>query len=354
VGHPVNGVWHLKVSDNAGSDTGTLDSWTLHLAATGNITTNTTTDGDGAYSFFDRAPGNYSVVATANGMSVSPDHRDVAVTNADVSSVDFTAVTGFTVSGTVTLNGVGLPGVTVSAGGPNTATTNGSGGYSIGGLSAGNYTITATLAEYTFNAGNPNVNVGPNATVNFTATRMTYTISGTVRQGSAGVGGVGVQAVDSLGANPGGSTTTAANGTYTISGLVNGTYIITPSKTGFTVFDPTSRNVTIGPSKASIDFTGTSKPVVIGFTIASLPIHGNKKNLKGTVQLNIKAPSATKITITSDSPVLKIVGGKASAAKNKTTAPFKFNTNAVTKSTPVTLTFSASGLTFTGHVTVEP
>jgi predicted ATPase/subtilisin-like proprotein convertase family protein len=54
-----------------------------------------------------------------------------------------------------------------------------------------------------------------------------------------------------------GSATTAADGTYTISGLAAGTYTVTPAKTGYG-FTPANRSVTVGPNATGVNFTGAA------------------------------------------------------------------------------------------------
>ena len=52
---------------------------------------------------------------------------------------------------------------------------------------SGNYTVTPSLAEYTFAPSSRSVTLGPSQSgVDFTATRISYTVSGTVRELMAG------------------------------------------------------------------------------------------------------------------------------------------------------------------------
>ncbi len=82
-----------------------------------------------------------------------------------------TATATYSISGTVTLNGSGLSGVTVSTGSAS-ATTNTSGNYTISGLANGTYTVTPSKTGYTFSPANYSVTInGANVTgKNFTAT----------------------------------------------------------------------------------------------------------------------------------------------------------------------------------------
>ena len=78
---------------------------------------------------------------------------------------------------------------------------------------------------------------------------LTYSISGHVRDGS----GNPIPDV-TVSAGAGGSATTDANGTYTISDLTAGTYTLTPSKSSYT-FSPATRTVSVPPDQTGQDFT---------------------------------------------------------------------------------------------------
>ena len=169
----------------------------------------------------------------------------------------------FSIAGTITLNGAGLAGVTVSTG-PVTATTASDGTYTLPGLSNGTYTITPNRSGYTFNPASLSVTIsGSNVSgKNFTATAVpnTYSITGTITSNGSGLSGVTV-GTGSVGA------TTTVNGTYTLSGLSNGTYIITPSRSGYT-FNPTSLSVTIsGSNVIGKNFTATAVPNTYVLTV---------------------------------------------------------------------------------------
>jgi PKD repeat protein len=81
----------------------------------------------------------------------------------------------WSVSGTVTTStGVGIAGVTISTGAAST-TTNSSGGYTLGSLANGTYTLTPSLAGYTFSPSSSSVTInGANVSgKNFTGTTTT-------------------------------------------------------------------------------------------------------------------------------------------------------------------------------------
>ncbi|HEU4752717.1 MAG TPA: fibronectin type III domain-containing protein, partial [Armatimonadota bacterium] len=161
----------------------------------------------------------------------------------------------FSISGTITLNGSGLAGVTVSAGG-SSATTGVNGTYTIPGVAAGTYAVTPSRSGHLFTPTSQNVTVtSANVSgINFTAAvdNTAFSISGRVTSGASGVGGVTVSA-------GGSSALTGADGSYTIGGLTSGSYTVVPSRTGYT-FTPVSRAVTLGPSATGVDFTGSGVP----------------------------------------------------------------------------------------------
>jgi hypothetical protein len=93
-------------------------------------------------------------------------------------------------SGTVT--GPVVSGVTIqlSGAGSESATSNSSGNYSFSGLAGGTYTITPSLAGYTFNPVAPSVTLSTSTVQNFTETSTTssFSISGTVTYGGSKTG----------------------------------------------------------------------------------------------------------------------------------------------------------------------
>jgi len=173
----------------------------------------------------------------------------------------------YAISGTITLNGGGLAGVTVSCS-AGSATTDGSGAYSISGATNGSYSLTPALVGYTFSPTSQVVQVnGGNATQNFTATQNTYSITGSVTQNGNGLSWVTV--------NYGGNNTvtTGSNGNFTISGLSNNTYTLTPSLSGYT-FLPASEQVVInGSSQTAGTFAATVIPNTFSIT-GSVTLNG--------------------------------------------------------------------------------
>jgi hypothetical protein len=170
------------------------------------------------------------------------------------------------VSGTV--SGAATSGVTVALSGTSSASaTTGAGGtYSFTGLADGAYTVTPSLAGYTFTPASTSVTLaGADATgKNFVAAAIppaTHLISGTVS--GAATSGVTV----ALSGASSATTTTGAGGAYAFTGLADGAYTVTPSLTGYT-FTPTSTSVTL----AGADATG--KDFVAAAAVSTRTISG--------------------------------------------------------------------------------
>ena len=129
----------------------------------------TMTDVDGMYRFEDLRPGDYTVSI------INPDTRDYefAATSQDVSvDLDETGTVSFTgvllrtsgISGRVSVEGMGLDGITVTLSGAAdaTRTTDAGGQYSFSGLAAGDYTVTIAVDDpaYVFDSMSQDRTVG--------------------------------------------------------------------------------------------------------------------------------------------------------------------------------------------------
>ncbi len=186
------------------------------------------------------------------------------------------AATGFTVSGKVSTSGGALAGVTLTLG-TLTAITNASGNYTISNVPSGTTgLLTPSKTGYTFNPVNISVNVTANRTAqNFTATQLTYSISGKVTKPDL----TGLQGVSVFG------VLTDVNGNYTIPNRPYGsTTSLTPTKGGFT-FSPTSISVpAITANVTGQNFTANSvhSYTVSGtITSGSGPVGGVNVTLDG-------------------------------------------------------------------------
>jgi len=169
----------------------------------------------------------------------------------------------YSISGTITIGGSPLAGVTVSTGGGFT-TTDPNGNYTISALANGRYTLTPSKVGHTFTPVNLTVTVdGANAAdQNFTATAVaeaTYSISGTITSGGTALAGAAV-ILSGRGTT---AATTDSSGNYCISDAQNGNYTLTPAKTGYT-FTPATLAVTVsGASLTGKNFTATANSGVI-------------------------------------------------------------------------------------------
>ncbi|SPF44420.1 hypothetical protein SBA4_3210023 [Candidatus Sulfopaludibacter sp. SbA4] len=212
------------------------------VTLTGSQTGSATTDNSGNYSFTALAAvGNYTVTPTRTGYTFSAPQTFNNLSANQTANFTATPIT-YTISGQMTVSGTGLPGVTVTLTGsqPGSATTDNSGNYSFTALAAGgNYTVTPSRTGYTFSAPQTFNNLSANQTANFTATPITYTISGQVTASGAGLTGVTM----TLSGSQTGATTTDSSGNYSFTGLAaGGNYTVTPTRSGYTFTSPQTFN----------------------------------------------------------------------------------------------------------------
>ncbi len=225
---------------------------TVTLSGTANATT--TANSSGVYSFTGLANGSYSVTPNHTGYVFTPGSTTLTINGAS-QTANFTATSTatFTISGTIspTAGGAGAT-VTLSGSASATTTANSSGGYSFTGLANGSYMVTPSHAGYTLTPSSTTLSInGSNQTVNFTATAVTYTISGTI----SGSGGSG--ATVTLSGTASVTTTANSSGVYSFTGLANGPYTVTPSHAGFT-FTPSSTTLTISGASQNINFSAAA------------------------------------------------------------------------------------------------
>ena len=187
----------------------------------------------------------------------------------------------FTIAGHVTQAVTGSPiaGVEVHVGSSST-TTNSQGAYSVSGLSAGTYTVSAELSPYTFTPSSRSVTV--NSTVgdvddaDFVGALPPdeFSISGTVYLGEGTLAGVLVTlepmgTAEQVRAAQTQTTTTGGNGAYSFTGLAAGQYRISPSFAGYS-FNPTERTPTVNAANGNAtgqDFTATADTYSICGTV---------------------------------------------------------------------------------------
>lgn len=111
-----------------------------------------TTSAGGTYTISGLANGNYTVTPSLTGYSFSPTGTAVSVSGANITGTNFTATAALTYSISGSVSGAVTGGVTITLSGINNGTTvtGASGTYNFSGLVSGNYTVTPSLAAYTF------------------------------------------------------------------------------------------------------------------------------------------------------------------------------------------------------------
>ena len=252
-----------KAINFTGSFTGYFISGKVTNSAGGSISGVTISDGvghqatsasDGSYTFSGLATGTYTLTPSKVGYSFTPTSTQVVITNANKTAINFTGSTGgYSISGKVTDSASNpISGVIISDGAGHQATTASDGSYTFSGLAAGTYTLTPSKVGYSFTPTSTQVVItNANKTaINFTASLITYSISGKVTNSTGGsIPGV------TISDGAGHQATSASDGSYTISGLAAGTYTLSPSKTGYN-FTPVSAKITVmNADLTGVDFT---------------------------------------------------------------------------------------------------
>ena len=169
------------------------------------------------------------------------------------------------VSGTVTSStGGAIPNATVTDSTSNTSTTtNAAGGYTLSNLAPGSHSLTASAAGYT-TSGVQTVSVTAGQTTTTPASSFSLTpipttgaVSGTVTSSAGGSAIPSATVTDSVSNT---STTTDAQGSYTLSGLAAGGHSLTASASGFTTSAAQPASVTAGQTTTGISFGLTPTP----------------------------------------------------------------------------------------------
>jgi hypothetical protein len=156
-------------------------------------------------------------------------------------------------------------GMTLTLSGAKAGTTgvDASGNYSFNNLPNGTYMITPSKVGVTYTPASQGVTInGAHALgINFVASTISYTVSGTVT-------GAPNDAVVLSGTNTY-NTVTDASGNYTFTGVLNGSYTVTPGTAGFTV-TPATQSVTVnGANVSGVNFTASAQAFNISGTINS-------------------------------------------------------------------------------------
>jgi hypothetical protein len=225
-----------RVTDGANN---ALSGVSVTLGGTQNATT--TTDAGGNYSFAGLAAGgNYTVTPSLTNYSFNPAGASLTNLSAD-QAVNFTAsLNSYAINGRLTDGGGhALANAALNLTGARTASvvTDADGNYSFPNLPAGgNYTVTPSLAHYTFAPASLSFNnLSGNQAGNFSGTLNSYKISGRIAEGANILSGVTV----ALSGAQSATTTTDAAGNYSFNLAAGGSYVVTPSLANYT-FAPAS------------------------------------------------------------------------------------------------------------------
>jgi hypothetical protein len=265
----------------------------------GGQTSAVTTDQAGNYSFANLPAGsNYTLTASRANYSFSPASIQVTNLSANQSNANFAAtLLTYTISGRITLGGTALNAVTVALSGTQNAntSTNASGDYSFTVPAGGNYTATPSNANHSFTPLSTSFNnLSSHQTANFTATLLTYTLSGRVvtQEGAAGLGGVTI----TLSGDRTGTTQTNAQGVYSFTNLPSGSnLVVMPSLSNYS-FSPSSQPININSDRPNINFTASLIPAVFQFSAASYQIG----EADGRVTVTITRTGDTSGAVTMD------------------------------------------------------
>ena len=152
--------------------------------------------------------------------------------------------------------------VSVADGAGHTASTDGSGNYTLSGLDAGTYTVTPSKIGYTFSPVSLEVIVPPDGTdQDFTAQAISYSISG-----NAGISGALLSYFDGVSKN----VVADGNGDYSLAVSYSWSGTVTPSKADYS-FSPVSKGYSnVVADEINENYTATQ----IEYTLTLTSAHG--------------------------------------------------------------------------------
>ncbi len=256
------------------------------------------TNSNGEYFFAQLITGgDYTVTPSKGDLTFTPSRRRFTDLAADQPDVDFrtrsASVTGRVTIGTA--GGEGLGGVTMRLTGgtnfaPREVKSSSTGAYTFGQVpTPGSYKVTPSKVGYRFGPEQAAlINLTTSRTgVDFTASLKTYTVSGVVKSGASGLGGVTVKLESPT---PGGftarGTTTNSAGAYSFPNVLAGrSYTVTPVKAGYQ-FTP------VGASLAdlSADHTNVNFAVKV-YSITGRVVRAGTSTGIGAVTLTLTSPT---------------------------------------------------------------
>ncbi|AOC96124.1 Chitinase A1 precursor [Flavobacterium anhuiense] len=248
----------VSISGSVKNGSALVTNVTVELRNASNAVIQTVVSATGNFAFNNLTSGqNYSLTAAKASYTFVPVSLNNVTVNQTGVIINGTQPT-YTVSGTVLDGTTGVSGVTISAVSGSTtltAVSNASGAYSVAGLTAGlNFTVTAAKSGFSYTPASTVYNaIDANKTLNFTqgAAVVTYTVSGTVLNGTTPVSGVTVTASSTAGNV---TATTNSIGAYSLTLASVGNYTVTAALTGQT-FTPASTVYSNLNANKTLNFT---------------------------------------------------------------------------------------------------
>jgi hypothetical protein len=219
------------------------------------------TNASGDYTFANLAAGpEYSVTVAKSFYTFEPATQSITLAGNVLSLNFFGTAETHSIMGQITASKEPLPGATVSLSGDaqRYVISDASGNFTFDGLLAGgNYNVTVTHPYYTFTTQTIN-NLLADWNGSFAGTVIHYTISGSVTEGSNGLGGVTMKLVGETTE----TTITGSSGNFAFTVNAGGAYTLSASKDGY-AFAP--RKIVYNAINQSLypTFNATKVPVLL-------------------------------------------------------------------------------------------
>ncbi|MFC1538747.1 beta-sandwich domain-containing protein [Candidatus Latescibacterota bacterium] len=230
----------------------------VSVALSGNSSYSEYTTESGQYSFIDIPVDSYSLTPSHEHYSFEPVSINITVEDNDISGQNFSAIPiTHTISGTIT----GADSVTVILSGDDSDSMvlNNGDSYSFTVMHSESYTVTPEKVGYIFIPQSADVsNVISDITQDFSASQISYTISGTV------TGADGVTVILSGDSSDNKVINVGENYSFTVAH--GGSYTVTPEKTGY-IFTPQSADVSNVMSDIIRDFSAEQTTYTVSGTV---------------------------------------------------------------------------------------
>jgi hypothetical protein len=245
-----------------------------------------------------------------------------------LSGKDSLAAGAYSLSGTVTYNGVGRPGIPIvlSMSGTilETATTDANGNYAFPNLQNETYTITPSKTGYTFSPENRMVTVNSSGQNDMDFSVQLYSISGTVANNGKGLSGITMNLSGAATA----SVTTDSYGNYAFLNLLNGNYAVTPSNRNYPFASDTKWVTVTGISPAGINFAPTAPRLPSSNSGSATGLSSVAAALSGTALVEAGPAYSISGTVTYNGNGLGNVAMRLSGAASAETTTDKYGSYA--------------------------